>query len=276
MSTDSDFKNLSFSKYESTNALSAEALIMLVDALDALYNGSEKIKQNIGNEYSFYFNENDIFNKVINNDLSRNERIQFYAYIQFLIQNEYRIDGIDQWMRVVHNLSHPDNSIIDGNDDMARGMRSIKSLLIYSNDIINYLKSNSIVGFAKHQIDEECLKAQLIDRDKWKTCIENVEKHTYFNGQIGFLFEFAGILEDYVKESSLKWDDSTNAVMLNKFKRYATIASYLFELDAHGERHNNVNYCFERAVLQQGDYLMGASSDRYNLQIGRASCRERV
>ncbi len=265
MSTDSDFKNLSFSKYESTNALSAEALIMLVDALDALYNGSEKIKQNIGNEYSFYFNENDIFNKVINNDLSRNERIQFYAYIQFLIQNEYRIDGIDQWMRVVHNLSHPDNSIIDGNDDMARGMRSIKSLLIYSNDIINYLKSNSIVGFAKHQIDEECLKAQLIDRDKWKTCIENVEKHTYFNGQIGFLFEFAGILEDYVKESSLKWDDSTNAVMLNKFKRYATIASYLFELDAHGERHNNVNYCFERAVLQQGDYLMGASSDRYNL-----------
>lgn len=265
MSIDSDYKSLSFSKYEMTKALNAESLIMLVDALDALYNGVCKIKNVLSDDYNFYFNESEIFNKVLTNDLSRNERIQFYAYVQFLIHNHGVADGIDQWMRVVHNISHPDNSVIDGNDDMARGMRSIKSLLPYSNDIVSYLKNNTISGFAKHQIDEECIKAQLLERQEWKSLIETVEKHSYFNGQIGFLLEFAGICDDYSKDHSLNWDNSIEQKKLNLFKKYATIASYMFELDSFGERHHNVNYCFERAVLQQGDYLMGASSSRYNL-----------
>lgn len=261
-STDPNLKSLSFSKYESTKALNADALIMLVDSLDALYNNNDKIKPVIPKEYSFYFNEEAIFGKVIKNDLSRNERIQFYAYIQFLIQHKGDTEGIEQWMRVVHNLTHPDNSIIDSNADMVRAMHSIKNLLPYSKDILTYIQNNDFDGFTSHQIREERVKARIFAIDGWKQCIENIEKHSYFNGQIGFLLEFSGI-----NVSSFDFDnvDLITADALELFKKYSTIASHIFELNDKGIRHNDVNYCFERAVLRQGNYLMGASSDRYNL-----------
>lgn len=265
MSSDSDYKSLTFSKYESTKALSKDAVLALVDAFDALYNGKETIKHYISDDYIFYFDEEDIFKKVIENNLTRNERIQFYAYTQFLISYHNDSNGIDEWMRTIHNISHPDNSIIDGNNDMARGIRSVKTLLPNANRITEYLKTNSITGFAIHQCAEECIKAQLIDRDEWKQCIENTEKHPYFNGQIGFILQFTGICEDYKSNRTLSWSDQEAEERLKLFKKYAHIASYMFDLDGNGIRHNDKNYCFERAVLAQGDYLMEASNDRFNL-----------
>lgn len=265
MSSDNDYKSLTFNKYESTKALSKDAVLSLVDALDALYNGKDGIKHYVSEEYKFYFDEEGIFKKVIENNLTRNERIQFYAYVRFLVLNQCNGDGIDEWMRVIHNISHPDNSIIDGNDDMARGIRSVNTLLPYANDIINHLKNHSITGFATHQCAEECIKAQLIDRPIWKQSIENTEKHPYFNGQIGFILQFSGICDDYQQNHELRWSEQEEKDKLLLFKRYAQIASYMFDLDTNGIRYNDKNYCFERAILVQGDYLMEASNDRFNL-----------
>ena len=265
MSSDTDFKSLTFNKYESIKALSKDAVLSLVDALDALYNGKDGIKRYISEDYKFYFDEEEIFKKVIENSLTRNERIQFYAYVSFLVFNKCNSEGIDEWMRIVHNISHPDNSFIDGNDDMARGIRSVISLLPYANDIINHLKNHSITGFASHQCAEECIKAQLVGRTKWKDCIENIEKHPYFNGQIGFILQFSGICDDYQKNHELRWSEQEENGKLLLFKRYAKIASYMFDLNANGERCNDKDYCFERAVLAQGDYLMKASNGRSNL-----------
>lgn len=265
MSSDNDYKSLTFNKYESTKALSKDAVLSLVDALDALYNGKDGIKHYVSEEYKFYFDEEGIFKKVIENNLTRNERIQFYAYVRFLVLNQCNGDGIDEWMRVIHNISHPDNSIIDGNDDMARGIRSVNVLLPFANVIINHLKNHSITGFATHQCTEECIKAQLVDRPKWKQCIEDTEKHPYFNGQIGFVLQFSGICDDYQQNHELNWQEQEENDKLLLFKRYAKIASYMFDLNANGIRHNDKDYCFERAVLAQGDYLMEASNDRFNL-----------
>lgn len=264
MSSDTDYKSLTFNKYESTKALSKEAVLKLVDALDALYNGKDGIKHYVSEDYKFYFDEDDIFKKVIENNLTRNERIQFYAYVQYLITNKCNGDGIDEWMRVVHNISHPDNSIIDGNDDMARAIRSVNALLPNAPTIIDYLKNHSITGFAVHQCTEECIKAQLVDRKEWKLPIENTEKHPYFNGQIGFILQFSGICNDYKQDHALSWSSGEESKKLSLFKRYAQIASHMFDLDTTGIRYNDKDYCFERAVLAQGDYLMEASN-RYNL-----------
>ena len=265
MSSDTDYKSLTFNKYESTKALSKDAVLSLVDALDALYNGKDGIKHYISEDYKFYFDEDEIFKKVIENNLTRNERIQFYAYVSFLIFNKCNGEGIDEWMRVIHNISHPDNTIVDGNDDMARGIKSVKALLPYANQIIDYLKSHSISGFAQHQCSEECIKAQLVDRPIWKECIENIEKHPYFNGQIGFVLQFSGICSDYQKSHELSWSEEKEKEKLLLFRRYAKIASHMFDLNANGVRHNDKDYCFERAVLAQGDYLMEASNNRFNL-----------
>lgn len=265
MSSDADHKSLSFSKYESTQALSKESVLALVDAFDVLYNGKEYIKHYISKDYKFYFDEDGIFKKVIENNLTRNERIMFYAYIQFLITNKRNGDGIDEWMRVIHNISHPDNSIIDGNDDMARGIKSVSALLPNSSKIIDYLKNNTITGFATHQCMEECIKAQLLNREEWKDCIETVEKHPYFNGQIGFLLQFSGICDDYRNGKELNWSKTEAETKLKLFKKYSKIAAHMFDVDTDGVRYNDTNYCFERAVLAQGDYLMEASNDRWNL-----------
>ncbi len=265
MSSEPDFKSLTFSKYESTKALSKGCVLALVDALDALYNGSNTIRHYLSDEYKFYYDEDSIFKKAIENNLTRNELIQFYAYIRFLIINQCKNDGIDEWMRVVHNISHPDNSIIDGNNDMARGIRNIDILLPNANNILGYLKNNTISGFAIHQCQEECIKAQLVDRSDWKQCIENTEKHPYFNGQIGFILQFSGICDDYKKDHSLKWNEIVESEKLALFKRYSQIACHMFDLNANGIRYNDKDYCFERAVLAQGDYLMEATNDRFNL-----------
>lgn len=265
MSSDTDHKSLTFNKYESTKALSKDAVLTLVDALDALYNGKNGIKHYVSEEYRFYFDEDEIFKKVIENNLTRNERIQFYAYVSFLVANKCNGDGIDEWMRVVHNISHPDNSFIDGNDDMARGIKSVVDLLPYSNQIIDYLKNHTISAFAQHQRTEEYIKAQLVDRPIWKNIIEDTEKHPYFNGQIGFVLQFSGICSDYQIKHELSWSEEEENEKLLLFKRYAKIASHMFDLDANGVRHNDKDHCFERAVLAQGDYLMEATNDRFNL-----------
>ena len=265
MSSDTDYKSLTFNKYESTKALSKDAVLSLVDALDALYNGKDGIKHYISKDYKFYFDEEEIFKKVIENNLTRNERIQFYAYVNFLVVNKCNGEGIDEWMRVIHNISHPDNSIVDGNNDMARGIKSVMALLEHSNNIIGYLKNHSISGFAQHQCTEECIKAMLIDRTAWKDCIEDTEKHPYFNGQIGFVLQFSGICDDYKNDSNLNWSYDTEEEKLKLFKKYAKIASHIFDLNPNGLRYNDKNYCFERAVLAQGNYLMEASNYRYNL-----------
>ncbi len=266
MSNDAELKSLSFGKYESTQALSKDAVLEVVNAMDALYNYNEKVKHLMDENYRFYYDEEAIFAKVLENDLSRNERIQFYAYIQFRIHNKGNHEGINQWMRVIHNLSHPDNSAIDGNDDMSRSIKSIASLIPHSSNIISFLHTNSISsGFFSHQREEECIKARLFDKPGWKEAIETTEKHNYFNGQIGFILSFAGIIDAYNQDNSLSWSLEDNDEKLKVFKRYAKIASFIFHLDENKERSNNVDYCFERAVLSHGDYLLKANSNRWNL-----------
>ena len=265
MSSDPELRSLSFGKYESTKAMNAEAILEIVKAMDALYNGNQKVRHLMNEEYRFYYDEEAIFAKVLNNNLTRNERIQFYAYIQFIIHNNGEVKGIDEWMRVIHNLSHPENTIIDGNDDMARGIKSIKSILPYSSDIINYLQSNKISGFSSWQSEEECIKARLVDRPNWKEAIENTEKHNYFNGQIGFILEFAGICKAYKDDKALLLTQQQNEEYLNAFNHYAKISSFIFLLGKNGVRKNDVDYCFERAVMSHGDYLLEASNNRRNL-----------
>jgi len=261
-----DIKSLSFSKYESTKALTYESVLAVIDSLDALYNGSHKIAHYISDSYKAYYDEDEIFRKAIENKLSRAERMQFFAYIQYLVHHKDNLDGIDEWMRVIHNLTHPDNTIADGNDDLARGIKSIEKLIPNAPGIISYLQRvTSVDGFSKHQSNEECIKAHLIEKAGWKGLVEDAEKHPYFNGQIGFILEFSGISNYYNSNNKLDWSDEDNDRILNDFRRYSKIAKYVFDLDDKGIRYNDRNYCFERAVLAHGDYLLEGNYGHWNL-----------
>lgn len=194
----------------------------VIDSLDALYNGNQKIAHYISVDYKDYYDEDEIFNKAIENKLSRAERMQFFAYVQYLIHHRNKIDSLNEWMRVIHNLTHPDNTIADGNDDLARGIKSIEKLIPHAPNIIQYLReASSIDGFSKHQSSEECIKAHLVEKPAWRELIEGAEKHHYFNGQIGFLLEFSGICEYYHTNKHLDWSNSENKTFKNAFIRYS-------------------------------------------------------
>jgi len=259
---------ISFSKYDELKVLSEDGILFLIDAFDSLANGNKKIKLHLSDEYSHYFDENKVFENTLKHDFESNhQRLCFHAYTRFLIQNKNDLSGINQWMRVIHNLSHPENKIIDSASDVAGAMNSIEELLPYSNDILSYLKNKEceISFFSSWQVWEEKIKAHLIIKnDNWKNRIEEVEKHGYFNGQIGFILEFAGIVEYYNNNKNCNWNDQLDIEYFNKFSDYASKASIVFD-ESYENRENDKNFVFERAVLTQGDYLTTASQNRKNL-----------
>ncbi|MDZ7774422.1 MAG: hypothetical protein U5L09_01800 [Bacteroidales bacterium] len=259
---------INFDKYKEINALSEEGILYFIDAFDSLANGNKGIKVYLPDNYRFYFDEIKGFENALKHEFESNhQRLCFHAYIRFLIFNQNDQSGIDQWMRVIHNLSHPENTTIVSVIDLAVIIKSIEELLPYSNDILSYLKEKEtdISVFSSWQILEEKIKAHLISKnDKWKSLIEMTEKHRYFNGQIGFILEFAGITNYYKNNYHCDWNEKENETYFRRFTDYAIKAGKVFE-ESYQNRVNDKDYVFERAVLTKGDYLTHASQNRKNL-----------
>ncbi|MCX7955447.1 MAG: DUF262 domain-containing protein [Bacteroidales bacterium] len=274
------FQDISLYKYQEVEILPAEIndkdeiikdrINYLIDALDIITKSN--IEQ-LDNDYAFYFDEKNTFiDEVIKNNFkSYHKRLMFYAYLSFLMKTKLNFDKnkLSQWIRVVHNLSHGDNSRIESVFEYARAIKMLKDILdkLLNNDILEYLKNenNKITEFSSWQITEERIKAHLISRnERWKKLVEETEQHRYFNGQIGFILEFSGIWEYYSKNRNLNWGKELDDDYYEKFRNYATIAKIIFD-ESYENRKNNENYIFERAVLVKGDYLTEASSFRKNL-----------
>lgn len=257
---------ISFYKYEELKALTQGSVLFLIDAFDMLVNGNEKIKVRLPQEYQFYFNENTVFENVLKHNLTNQERLCLHAYIRYLIQNPEDRSGIGEWMRVIHNLTHPENTVIDTASEVAAAVKSIEGLLSQSNDILNYLKQNPpITQFSTWQVLEEKIKAHLIVRnEQWKNQVEKIEKHKYFNGQIGFILEFSGILEYYNLHTNCNWNEEEDVEYFHLFADFADKAGILFD-ESYDNRKNDKDFVFERAVLTKGNYLTDASQYRKNL-----------
>jgi hypothetical protein len=254
--------NLTYHIYKRFEILTKGAVSYLIDALDALSNGDKKIQIHVNEKY--YFDEEHCFKGVLKHDLTLPQRVQFHAYLKFLIYHKRKVDGIDQWMRVIHNLS--ENTVIDGADEVARAIKSIEKLIPYSNNILEYLKGtkNPIDFFLSRQVQEEKIKANLITKSEdWGNEIVKIEKHPYFKGQILFIYEFSGILEYFEKHGNCDWSSADNSEYLSRFKKYANGAGAVFQ--AILKSSSDIDYLWERAVLSKGDYLIPSSAYRYNL-----------
>ncbi len=252
-------------------AFSKDCVSYLVDAFDNIVNENNKIKTYLSEDYKFYFDENVIFENVLKHSFSNNqERILFHAYIRFLIEYKDDRTGIVQWMRVIHNLAN--NTIIDGADEISRAIKSIEKLLLNSVDILKYFNENPQIDFfSSWQVLEEKIKSHLITKgDIWKDKIESTEKHNCFDGQIGFILEFAGIVEYYKKNNNCSWTEQEDKYFFNSFENYADKAIVVFK----NKNKYNIKYVWERAVLTKGDYLIDSSSWRKNLLTTEKNARD--
>jgi len=253
--------NLSYHRYQGLGVLLPRVVTFLIDAFDALVNGTDRIKIHLLRKD--YYDEEEVFKKVLDHSVNLEQRVQFYAYVSYLITNGADMGGIDQWMRVIHNLTL--NTIIDSAEDVARAIGAVEFLLPGSKDILSHLisiKATDVDFFYRRQIQEEQLKARLIKKsEKWQLLIEKTEKHSYFLGQIMFLFEFAGVLAYYETKHNTDWDSDSDDLNYQKFKDYALKAGAVF--DTVGTALNK-GFGWERAVLTKGDYMVAASQRRYN------------
>jgi len=126
-------------------------------------------------------------------------------------------------------------------------IRSINSLSSNISNIYDFvsISSEKIKYFSRMQIDEEKLKATLILSDtNWESSFINIEQHSYFDGQVGFLLEYSKNNEDkYEKEL---------------FENYSLKLSKLFG----NEFSENNDFLFQRALLTKGNYLVDTGRNK--------------
>lgn len=257
-STDTEY--ISYQKLKTINALSSNCIKYLIDAFENLVNGDNKIKTHLTD--SFYYDEKVIFERVLTHKISLPDRIRFYAYMKFLIQNPNDFSGLHQWMRVVYNLT--ENTQLNSAEEAEKAIKSIDNLASNCEDILNYLVSDNckIDFYLGRQIQEERIKATLINlSDEWKNAIENTEKHHYFSGQISFILEFSGILNFYELNEHCNWNDEEDDSFYSQFMNYSNKSNAVFNLIGTDK---NVNFIWERSVLTKGNYLITSSYNRYN------------
>jgi hypothetical protein len=263
--------NLTFRFYFKHKALKKEAVVFMIDALESLCN--EKVELVSHLEDHFFFDEQEIFKDVLRHDLTFPQRIQFHAYVKYLILNKGKIEGLYQWMRVVHNLT--ENTIIDGADHVARAIKSIERLVPKSDSILEFISDSKVPidFFHGRQVQEERIKANLIRKSKeWEDEIELIEKHPYFKGQILYIFEFCGILEYYEENGACNWDNDEDLNFRTLFSNYGQKANQIFT--AISNSSGDIDYLWERAVLSKGDYTIKASAYRRNLLNTSAKTRD--
>lgn len=248
-------KSLTFVDYEQLGLLNKESILDLMKILDVI---SKRFRINqLMNKW--FFNEHQFIKKVLQANLTYPERVQLYAYYQYITYHYQSEGNLKEWMRIVYNLS--ENTRIDEFDNYRRALVSVDDLLSNCNNILSHFstQNNPVSFFLNLQVKEERLKAQLISKSiAWRDAITTAESHGYFKGQIGFLLSFSGIESRLEQPGEVSWSDSDDVFFLTAFREYFTKAESVF--DKNGLRTFS-ELIFERALLCKGNYLLAKKAN---------------
>lgn len=271
---------LSFDNYQKMGVLSPKAVLYLVDAFDVLSEGGDDIVEHLSEYDAPYFDEKARFKGVLMGNATNNEKLEMHAYLRYLIEKKDRA-GLFDWMRVVCNLAHPDNTIIDTSSELSRSIRSVDVLLKKAPEILKYFaESNTVEGFSSWQIEEEKAKAKLmLASEGWRNSILQAEKlnYPYFNGQIGIVLEFAGLHSYFQEHAGSTWTAVEVEPFKNTFESYSFKISKIFDSDysQNNKKMGDTSSVFERAVLSKGNYLSYTDRDKRNL-LNTANVKQNI
>lgn len=259
-------ESISFQQYSKFRCLDEKSVTDLVSVLDQIKNGNSKVKEYISNYY--YYNENEIFDTVVNNSFVQAgyvERIKFHAYCQYLIkwknENDFSdIEGLKNWMRVVHNLAE-NTAPYNNEKEFINSINAINLLIPKSNSILNHLLTiDKLNGFDEIQFKEEKIKSHLISKGQvWIDLIHSIEKHGYFKGQIGFILFLSGIEDYYNNNSNCSWSKNKDSDFQKEFIKYRDKALTIFSAKGLVDFPD---YLWERALLATDDYLIQEGSNQ--------------
>lgn len=246
----------------------AKVISDIVDILDLIKNGNNKVKNYLNNFY--YYNEAETFETIIKTDFNTADyvsRIKFHAYCQYLIKwkenGEFLdIKGLERWMRVIFNLV--ENSAPYNNEkEFVNSINAVNQLVSFSKNILNHIIDlDELSGFDSVQYEEERIKACLIlKNENWEKLICPIEKHGYFKGQIGFILFLSEIEDYYHDDGNCNWSESDDEFFQKDFKNYSNKATLIFDDSGLRKELDKPNYLWSRALLSIGDYRISEGSN---------------
>lgn len=274
-------KGLRLSLY-SKKFLNEKSAIFLIDCFDVFYQYIRTFGELRLLPAGHVFNENAAFKNALRSSFAGYaEQICLYAYTAYLIKFRKPSEktppdppaGLNEWMRIIYNLANLNNTSTGSITEFAQAIKSVRDMLNEISDphhvLHKFVNIKKITHFSSWQVKEEKIKACLFLREaefpekKWRNKITETEKHPYFTGQIGFILSFAGIVQYYDEHKNCDWSNAEDTKYFKAFSDYAEKAGFVFAVKDNNSWENNKNYCFERAVLTKGDYLLGADFSGY-------------
>lgn len=220
-----------------------------------------------------------ITNRIIDKSSSYSDRLRLYAYLQYYNthnRNSIDSDDLNKWMRFVRNLDEATD--IDAPENFYQAITSLDELLtaIGCKKVQEWLSSTAarsykISFFRQREMKEECIKAELIAREKGfclntiQTAVEAGDNNDYLKGQMGFALEFAGAYASFHKNQIQTMSQTDIQKLGNRIREYLDKTIALLNILRSTPPGIVVkDRLLERALLTLGMYLRGDSANRWN------------
>lgn len=264
-------KEPKLSTYEQLGCFSQELIVRLIQTLDLLdgkQQGQSQLQTYLDNQH--YYDQLAVFKRIISNSANYDDRLRFFAFYSFLatskdLENGSDLTALNSWMRVIYNLV--ENTITDSPMDFCRALFAIHDLCHLDQPILEALRADcKIPAFIAAQVLEEKIKAHLILKaGQWHEVILKAEAHPFFNGQIGVVLNFSGVLAFYRKQGNCDWSDDEGNHYLGAFVRYFDKLAAVF--NRISDSSAVIDYAWERAVLSKGIYFTSSRTNPNKLNM---------
>lgn len=257
----SNFERFDFKELEKLNLISLDSLKYVFENLELLSDlKTLKTTQEIVDEMSFKkldvpeFGEDFLkhFLRSDSGNIGYYDRVFNYAITCYLHTFKKDLDKelFKQWCRVLQNLIY-NQAYIQDSDTFETAIKHVNILLDNGADIeATFLNKGQSLGVFPRQLIEEVRKVSLYKDDS--SLFEkfvNLEKHTYFHGQIGFVIEMAS--------NPLKGGFEFN----KEFTRLSSKVSALFDPKFTRES----NWLLQRALMTKGFEFKPRTSNRLEI-----------
>lgn len=244
---------ISVNDFKESDFVSVDNLNFIFKSLNTLISiDLEQYTKWLDNIYTSTFNKsNDIVYSYLSTEntvSSLPQRVFYYGFLLFINEHS-NLEVTEQeryfklWMRIIRNLIF--NTNIQSLDNFIDALKSLKKLSKEILNIENYIENSfeEIDYFNTEQRKEESKKIQYFKLDKFKEEILRLENHSYFYGQIGFVFR---LLPNDKKED------------FETFKKYGDKLYRYFETVA-----KEPNFRLQRELLKYGDYFIKTGGSKW-------------
>ena len=245
-------------------------IFKIIDILNLLSEKNEDGEWTLNTYFDdtvYFFNEKDAFKTIVYNydanDRNYEDKVIYFGYIDYLVNykpqkdNKDDIEKFSNWMRFVYDMCKNSYNLSNAVNTFSNCLAGIKYLMdkdIYA--VLPTKQLDDVVTLDKFQLEEEVLKSQLFNNEKWKTAInEALSKLSYFEGQLHY---------ELIDTTNVQSTDKNDESKIDGFTLTVNKVSSIFN------KNDGSTFDSElvRALLSKGDYTAEFKSSYSLLRNG--------